>query len=245
LHDICGYRAFLTAVLDEPDVAYHSAIQDFGTRACAFEAKLCYGDALPAVILEIPQDSRIAEFPVPLGQGASMTFLHADGAFHASPNENSLVVRLNVGGTRILFIGDAEAGGRQPPSTPPSPSSIEGALLACRTPELAADILVVGHHGSRTSSRQDFLDAVGASTFVVSSGPVRYGSVVLPDADVITELTGRGQVFRTALDDEACRVNPAKIGPDADDKAGGCDNIRITILATESPQLQYWLDAED
>jgi hypothetical protein len=99
--------------------------------------------------------------------------------------------------------------------------------------------------GSRTSSRQAFLDAVGASTFVVSSGPVRYGSVVLPDADVITELTGRGQVFRTDLADEACRVNPAKIGPDADDKAGGCDNIRITIPIAGPLQIAYWRDADE
>ena len=232
LNDICGYRAFLDAVLDEPDVEYHSAMQDFGTREYAFEAKLCYGENLPPAVLEIPHASRITEFPVALGQGAAMTFLYADGAPHTSPNENSVAVRLDVGGTRILFMVDAEAGGRQPPSTPPSPGSIEGALLACCTTELAADILIVGHHGSRTSSRQAFLDAVDADTFIVSSGPMRYGSVILPDADVIAELESRGEVFRTDLDDEACRVNPAKIGPDAEDKAGGCDNIRIIISST-------------
>jgi len=104
---------------------------------------------------------------------------------------------------------------------------------------------VVGYRGSRPSCRQAFLNAVAASAFLVSSGPVRYGSVVLPDADVIDELAGRGQVFRTDLDDEACRVNPEKIGPDADDKAGGCDNIRITIPATGSPQVEFWRGAED
>lgn len=38
---------------------------------------------------------------------------------------------------------------------------------------------------------------------------------------------------------------PEKIGPDADDKAGGCDNIRIIIPATGSPQVEFWRGAED
>ena len=60
---------------------------------------------------------------------------------------------------------------------------------------------MVGHHGSETSSRQAFLNAVGASTFIVSSGPTKYGSVTLPDAVVISELESRGQVFRTDTND--------------------------------------------
>lgn len=112
-----------------------------------------------------------------------MTFLHSDGAQHASPNENSLVVRLDLGETRVLLMGDAEAGGRQPPDTAPAPSSIEGTLLACCTQDLAARILIVGHHGSLTSSRSAFLNAVGASTFIVSSGPFPYLSHPSPIVD--------------------------------------------------------------
>ena len=53
INDICGYRAFLTAVRDEPGVQYHNALQDFGTRDYAFGAKTngCYGQAAPAVTL--------------------------------------------------------------------------------------------------------------------------------------------------------------------------------------------------
>jgi beta-lactamase superfamily II metal-dependent hydrolase len=165
-----------------------------------------------------------------------MTFLHADRAIHSSANENSLVLRLDLGNTRVLFMGDAEAGGRQPPATPPSAGSIEGALLACCTTELAADVLVVGHYGSRTSSRRAFLDAAGASVFIVSSGPMQYGSVTLPDADVITELDSRGAVFRTDVNDPTCRTNPAKTGPDNDGRAGGCDHVRVTLNG--SPAVQ-------
>jgi competence protein ComEC len=171
-----------------------------------------------------------------------MTFLHADGGNHGSFNENSLVVRLDLGATRVLLAGDAEAGGRAPPSTPPAPGSIEGVLVTCCASELAAHVLVVGHHGSRTSSRTAFLDAVGASVFVVSSGPFPYGTnqVALPDADVIAELDARGDVFRTDTNDAGCAMNPAKIGPDADGRAGGCQNIRAVFGGTPPVQVSVF-----
>jgi competence protein ComEC len=244
INDICGYRAFLTAVRDEPEVEYHNALQDFGSRNYAFGAKTngCYGNPAPAVTLTLTQTSRIDESPVPLGQHTSMTFLHADGGNHSSANENSLVVRLDLETTRVLLMGDAEAGGRAAPATPPSPSSIEGVLVTCCASALAADVLVVGHHGSRTSSRTAFLDAVGASVFVVSSGPFPYGNnqVVLPDADVIAELDARGEVFRTDTNDADCAMNPAKIGPDADGEPGGCDNIRVVIGGTPAVQVSVF-----
>lgn len=243
LNDICGYRAFLSAVRDEPGVAYHTATQDAGTGSQPFVAKTCYGQALPAETLQVVHASRIDQTPVTLGQGSSMTFLYADGARHSSANENSLVVRLDIGATRILLMGDAEAGGRKHPSTAPAPQSIEGALLACCAADLAANILVVGHHGSMTSSRTAFLNAVAATTFVVSSGPMLYGSVTLPDTTVINALSARGQIFRTDTNDQGCRLNPAKIGTDADNRAGGCDNIRILIPSTGLPQVSIFRGA--
>jgi beta-lactamase superfamily II metal-dependent hydrolase len=62
-----------------------------------------------------------------------MTILHADGAPHSSFNETTLVVRLDLGSTRVLLMGDAEAGGRQAPSVPPSAGSNEQVLLTCCT----------------------------------------------------------------------------------------------------------------
>jgi competence protein ComEC len=240
LNDICGYRSFIKAVHDEPGVKYHNALQDFGTKEYAFKASTCYGQAVPDETVSLALSSRITNTPMPLGQNASMTILHADGAPYPSPNDNSLVVRLDLGKTRVLLMGDAQAGGRADPSTTPVPSSIEGALLACCTGDLAAAVMVVGHHGSKTSSRRAFLDAVGASTFIVSSGPMKYGSVTLPDQEVITELSSRGHVFRTDANDQACAMNPAKIGPDADGRAGGCDNIRVVMSDSSPIQVSVW-----
>jgi len=240
VNDICGYRAFLTAVHDEPGVQYHNALQDFGTQGFSFKAGTCYGQSLPAAVVQLNLSSRITETPIPLGQSSSMTILHADGGDYPSPNANSLVVRLNLGNTRILLMGDAEGGGRQNPSVPPTPTSVEGLLLACCASDLPARIMVEGHHGSKTSSRKALLDAVGASVFIVSSGPTKYGSVTLPDQEVITELTSRGQVFRTDTNDQACALNPSKIGPDSDGRAGGCDNIRVVISDPQPLQVSVW-----
>src|SRR5262245_61948351 len=80
VNDICGYRAFLTAVRDEPGIQCHSALQDFGTRDYSFGMAKCYGTALPADILHLTQASRIKNEPIKLGQSATMTILHADGS---------------------------------------------------------------------------------------------------------------------------------------------------------------------
>jgi competence protein ComEC len=234
----CGYRAFLEKTAAEAGVAYHDALPHQGLHNVPFKAQRCYGSALPAATVSIPHASQISSQLVPLGQGARMQFLHADGGEHGSENENSLVVRLELGNRRILLTGDAEAGGRQPPSSPPHPQSIEGKLLACCSALLKSDILVVGHHGSMTSSRTRFLDSVEANAFVVSTGPKKYASVTLPDQVVIDELSRRGTVWRTDLTDVACR-GAIKVGPDNDGRPGGCDNIRAVITEAGALNIQY------
>jgi len=239
-NDICGYRAFLTAVRNEPGVRYHNALQDHGTASVPFAEKTCYGQALPGENIQLPLSDRISETPVELGRDASMVVIYADGEPSPSVNENSLVVRLDLGATRLLLMGDAEAGGRKQPSQPPAASSIEGQILACCRADVAARILIAGHHGSMTSSRIAFLDAVGASVSVISAGPTKYGSVTLPDAAVVQQLTSRGQVFRTDNDDAACALSPSKVGPKADGKPGGCDNIQFVISDTSALRVSVW-----
>ena len=73
------------------------------------------------------------------------------------PNDNSLVLRITYGARSILFVGDAE-------------HEEEETLLATARDRLRADVLKVGHHGSRTSSTPAFLEAVGPREAVVSAG---------------------------------------------------------------------------
>jgi competence protein ComEC len=72
-------------------------------------------------------------------------------------NDNSFVLRITYGARAFLFVGDAE-------------HEAEADLLARIPEKLRADVLKVGHHGSRTSSTPAFLAAVHPSHAVISSG---------------------------------------------------------------------------
>lgn len=236
-----GYCHFLKAAMAEPGAKYHDAIASNTTRTVSFSGSGCSGPVI------VRQASMMDATPVALGAGARMNFLYRDPRNHADPNGNSVVVRLDLGSRRILLAGDAEGGERELPSEPPQPNSIEAALIACCATDIRSDVLVVGHHGSLTSSRGAFLDAVGASIYAISSGPYPYRRVRLPDAEIVSELERRGQVLRTdrndlfRIEDEgrSCELNPAKIGSDADETPGGCDNILITVGTNGSITAGY------
>ncbi|MFO0665205.1 MAG: DNA internalization-related competence protein ComEC/Rec2 [Polyangiaceae bacterium] len=72
-------------------------------------------------------------------------------------NDNSIVFRVTYGSRRILFVGDAE-------------HEEEEDLLRTHAYDLPADVLKVGHHGSRTSSSEAFLAAVTPRVAVISCG---------------------------------------------------------------------------
>jgi competence protein ComEC len=73
------------------------------------------------------------------------------------PNDNSLVVRITYGARSLLFVGDAE-------------HQAEATLLATVVDRLHADVLKVGHHGSRTSSTPAFIAAVAPRDAIISAG---------------------------------------------------------------------------
>ncbi len=71
-------------------------------------------------------------------------------------NNDSIVLSLMYGETTFLFVGDAE-------------KEAEAHMLEYGI-QLKADILKVGHHGSRSSSSPEFLAAVSPSVAVYSAG---------------------------------------------------------------------------
>lgn len=227
-----GYCKFLKKVAAEGAI-YHDAIASNATRVVTFTGSSCHG---PVRVTEGPM---MTAAPVVLGAQAQMSLLYRDAHPYADPNGNSVVTRLDLGGKRVLLAGDAEGGEREPPTAAPQENAIEARLLACCKAELAADVLVVGHHGSLTSSRNAFIDAVGAKIFVISSGPFPYKSVTLPDKEIVQALEARGQVYRTDLNDADCGADPAKPGPDADESPGGCSNVLITIAPSSALAAAY------
>ena len=95
-----------------------------------------------------------------------------------------IVSKLLYGSTTALFMGDAE-------------KSLEYELVYSKIP-LAADILKVGHHGSKTSSTDEFLRAVHPRVAVISVGRKnRYGH---PHQEVVDRITISGiDLFRTDI----------------------------------------------
>lgn len=227
---ICSYRMLLTAAATKHGLTYHDSIDGSGEHKVSFAQQKCYGKSVPAGAVSVARGAVIApKLEIQLGAGATMTFLHGYGAETTDFNNASLIVRLTLGGRHILLPGDAQGGQRKAPSEPAAVGSVEKQALDCCRALLASDVLVAGHHGSKTSSRREFLDAIKATTYVISAGPTKYGSVTLPDDVVVQELSSRGIVWRTDVDDAACKTSTTKIGTPNDGKPGGCDNVVILI----------------
>ncbi|HAN44068.1 MAG TPA: hypothetical protein DCP97_01615 [Ruminococcaceae bacterium] len=90
-----------------------------------------------------------------LGSNAVLTVLGPVQQFD-SLNNISVVCRLSLGKTSFLFTGDMEA-------------EAETALLKSGA-KLSSTVLKLGHHGSKTSTTQKFLDEVNPSYAVISVG---------------------------------------------------------------------------
>jgi competence protein ComEC len=74
----------------------------------------------------------------------------------ADQNDNSVVMKLQVGDASFFLAGDAEADAEQ---------SMLGAGL-----DLQSDVLKVGHHGSRYATTDQFLGNVSPSCAIISAG---------------------------------------------------------------------------
>ncbi|HVG30133.1 MAG TPA: ComEC/Rec2 family competence protein [Pyrinomonadaceae bacterium] len=131
-----------------------------------------------------------------LGGGAIITVLAPIQPFFTKdqlrsggnePNANSVVTRLDYGDFSMLLTGDAEAQTEQ--------------RMIQKGARLEADVLKVGHHGSRYATSEDLLRVGKFKTAVISCGADnRYGH---PSQDVLDRLKAAGvKLFRTDLQGE-------------------------------------------
>jgi competence protein ComEC len=119
---------------------------------------------------------------IKLADGVRLAVLHPPERVPQwwSPNESSMVLRLEMNSLAILLTGDVEGEG-------------ERALLSTSPPPAA--VLKVSHHGSRLASSEAFLETVKPSLAIISTGRNTAGH---PHPDLIERLTSRGvKVFRT------------------------------------------------
>jgi hypothetical protein len=59
------------------------------------------------------------------------------------------------------------------------------------------------------------------------------------EALAVNEFLSRGTVWRTDFDDPNCLTDAAKIGPDNDNRPGGCDNILVRVPPSGPLLINY------
>ena len=131
---------------------------------------------IPLTLLSAPEARTLAD-------GVTLSFL--DGFLDSPQNLNntSLIIRLDCKDASFLITGDAE-------------TEQEDALRLGGEP-IDADILVAGHHGSSTSSRQYFVNAVTPIASAISVGAGN--SYNLPNEHTVERLAAFGPIYRTDL----------------------------------------------
>lgn len=119
----------------------------------------------------------------PLGS-AEWTILAPNSERYSDTNDYSIVIRLVHGDNSFLFTGDAHA------------RSEEEMLNSSLT--LQSDVLKVGHHGSRSSTSEEFLNAVSPEYAVILLGADNsYGH---PHEETMEILNAGGiQIYRTDM----------------------------------------------
>ncbi|MDN7699599.1 DNA internalization-related competence protein ComEC/Rec2 [Burkholderia semiarida] len=138
-----------------------------------------------------------------------------DGVGTGSSNGQSCVLRIDAGGTSALLTGDIEA-------------AAERRLVADARDALPAQILVVPHHGSRTSSVEPFLDSVGPRVAVFPVGyRNRFGH---PHRTVLARYEARGIPLPRTDRDGAVRFDVAPAG-------GG-----FAFARYRDERRRYWMD---
>lgn len=111
----------------------------------------------------------------------SITILDTFGVEYDDLNDASMITRIDVPGTSLLVTGDAEKAAEV--------YALEHNDLTL----LDCDILKVGHHGSSTSTTDDFLAAVSPEICVISCG--RNNSYGHPSSEVVTRIEEYGAVI--------------------------------------------------
>lgn len=114
--------------------------------------------------------------------GATITVLAPKSSSYEDSNDYSIVVKVGFGSTSFLLAGDAEA--------------VSEKEMVASGRDLSATVLKVGHHGSRSSTSQAFLNNVNPKFAVIPVGiDNKYGH---PAQETMDRLKNKGvKVFRT------------------------------------------------
>ncbi len=123
------------------------------------------------------------------GQGYSIDFYSPAQDYYSDVNNYSPIMVLDYAGRKIMFVGDAE-------------KEAEEEFLSNYPDGIDVDVLKVGHHGSETSSTQEFLDAVKPEYAVICVNVQQAlgKKWIHPNHDVLARLANMEcEVYRTDL----------------------------------------------
>lgn len=139
--------------------------------------RLVAGEELPWLVSPVPVE-RCREGQRWHWDGVAFELLHPPPRYPARGNEVSCVLSVRAAdGSALLLTGDAG-------------DVAEMRLLALHRTRLPSQVLVLGHHGSSSSSSPDFLDAVAPQLAIATAGyRNRFGH---PHEDVVRRLAWRG-----------------------------------------------------
>lgn len=131
----------------------------------------------------------VAGKEIDLGNGATLTVLHPAeslvGRVMNKVNNDSIVLTIKYGETDILLTGDIEARAER--------------QIILSGADIDADIMKVAHHGSKTSTIEEFLYDVSPQVAVIQVGAKnRYGH---PTQEVLSRLENFGiKYYRNDVD---------------------------------------------
>lgn len=111
-------------------------------------------------------------------------FPDQDGSHFKETNDASIVSRLVFGSQSFLLTGD-------------SPSSVEQFLVQSDGMFLESSVLKLGHHGSNTSTSDNFLDYVQPHYAIVSAG--RNNSYHHPHPTIVSRVTDHGTTLLSTI----------------------------------------------
>ena len=118
------------------------------------------------------------------------------GVNYDKDNNRSCVLRVSGQGFSVLLTGDIEAPAEK--------------ILVKQAANLQSDILVLGHHGSKTSSTPEFLAQVKAQLAIVSAG--YRNQFNHPSPPVIQRLIQSQTVIDNTIDHGTLRYHLTKQG---------------------------------
>jgi competence protein ComEC len=145
-----------------------------------------------------------------LWDGVKFTVLAPQQAF-MSDNDNSCVLKIQSEHGTVLLTGDIE-------------TVAESWLVKTYGEELKADVLVAPHHGSKTSSTTDFLQAVQPDYVLVPAGyRNQFGH---PHKDVLARYRQIHARWLTSADSGAITVNT--------------ENNALVVQGMREAESKYW-----